>query len=362
MMISEGGCRILCEEGVFYNPRMEINRDLLSAAISVTGAKSFCDGHSATGIKAIRAVCESSVESADAVDLSKKAIALIRRNIALNNLEGKINVVNDDVRFVLMRHNYDFVEIDPFGTPAPYFDALADSFSWRKRGHFSVTATDTAVLCGAESKACRRVYGSIPFHKEFVHESGIRILISRIQSIFAGRNIAVIPQLSISHRHYIKIFFEVRKSAVLCDESLSKSKMLAYCEKCLHRKYFKAGESAICDFCGAKMQVAGPFWAGLLHDTAFVDKMIHTIEKREYRSSEEELNLLNAIKSENFEGFCYELHTLFRGKHIPKTEKVLGALRDSGFKASPTVYKNWIIRTTATAKEIVEAIENVKPL
>ena len=185
MMITEGSVRIASADGVFYNPKMELNRDLLSAAVGVLGVKEFCDGHSATGIKALRAILENDcVESVDAVDLSKRACAIIESNIGLNNAKG-ITVINDDIRRVLMEKKYDFVEIDPFGTPAPYFASLAESFSWRKSGHFSVTATDTAVLCGAEAKACKRMYGSVPFHNEIVHESALRILIARIQSIFA---------------------------------------------------------------------------------------------------------------------------------------------------------------------------------
>ncbi|MCX8200293.1 MAG: hypothetical protein N3G76_02375 [Candidatus Micrarchaeota archaeon] len=353
MMVSEGSAKIECVEGVFYNPRMEINRDLLSAAVGAAGAASFCDGHAATGIKAIRVARENScVVHADAVDLSRKAVALIEKNIALNGVAGKVSAIQNDIRFVLMRQNYDFVEIDPFGSPAPYLDALADSFSWRKNGHFSATATDTAVLCGAEHKACRRIYGAIPFHKEFVHESGIRILVARIQSVLAGRNLAAIPLLSLSHRHYIKLFFEVRKSAVQCDKLLGSAQMLGYCEKCKHREYFKIGESAVCGVCSGKMLIAGPFWSGLLHDNAFMGRMAREIEKRGYTNADEELRLLSTLTNENFDGFCYELHTLFRGRHIPKTGDVLKALRDNGFNAAKTAYKSWTIRTNATAKDI----------
>jgi len=346
MMITEGNVKIAKDDGVFYNPQMEINRDLLSIAIGVLGVKTFCDGHSATGIKAIRASAENTVESVDAVELSANACDTIRKNVALNGMTN-INIVNEDVRFVLMRKNYEFVEIDPFGTPAPYFYALADSFSWRKSGYFSMTATDTAVLCGAEAKACRRMYGAVPFHKECVHEAGLRILIGRIQSIFAKDNIAVTPLLSLSHRHYLKVFMEAKKSAQQCDRNLDMIKYFAYCEKCKGRRYIKPGDSAHCETCNAKMLVAGPMWAGLLHNTEFLDKMMAECERRRYKNAEEELRILHTLRDENFEGFCYDLHTLYRGAHIPKTLDVIERLRSKGFKAAQTTYKNWIIRTDA---------------
>lgn len=354
MMISEGGAKINCEEGVFYNPKMEISRDIVSATIGVVGAKTFCDGHSATGIKAIRARLENeNLECVDAVDLSKKACALIQKNILLNGLEGKINAIQDDVRYVLMKKNYDFVEIDPFGTPAPYFASLADSFSWRKFGHFSVTATDTAVLCGAEARACRRMYGAVPFHNEIVHENGLRILIARMQSIFAEKNVAIHPILSLSHRHYLKIFFRAEKGAVPCDKNIAKIRYFAYCEKCKNRKYIRPGDGSVCELCGSKMTVAGPVWSGLLHNSLFLKMMAAEIENRHYKCKDEELRLLQTLENENFDGFCYELHTLCRGRHIPKTADILEKLHQNGLRAAPTAYKSWIIRTNANVNEIL---------
>ncbi|MEM0438268.1 MAG: hypothetical protein QXU54_03125 [Candidatus Micrarchaeia archaeon] len=351
-VIQEGLAKVDARAGVFYNPRMEINRDIVSAAVGAAGAKTYCDGHSASGIKAIRVCLENpQIERVDAVDLSKRACSIIQSNVALNGC-SKITVLNDDLRRVLLSHNYDFVEIDPFGTPVPFLDALSTSLSWRKQGYISITATDTAVLCGAEVRACRRNYGSVPLHDECVHEGGLRILIKKVQESFAPNGIAVEPLLSLSHRHYLKIIARCVRSAAKCDASLRQIAYLHYCPQCKHREYAHAGKNAVCSACGSAMRVHGPYWAGRLHNDEFLNALGEEIARRGYRSADEELALLDVVRGENFTGHCYDLHKLFRGTNPPKTGQIVKQLRSGGFKAAETQYKGWIIRTDATVADI----------
>ena len=52
-----------------------------------------------------------------------------------------------------------------------------------------VTATDVAVLCGADSKACMRLYDSKPIHNELCHESGMRVMIGYIARMLANSDL-----------------------------------------------------------------------------------------------------------------------------------------------------------------------------
>ncbi len=348
--IKEGLAEINAREGVFYNPNMEINRDLLVSALKCLNVKDFCDGHTATGIKAIRAALEAGVENACAVDLSNNACENATSNAKMNKV--KVKVIHSDIREHLMRHNHEFVEIDPFGSPAPYMHFLAESFSWRKCGYSSLTATDTAVLCGAERNACRRIYGAIPLHDEIVHEIGLRILIQRTQATLAEKNIAATPILSLSHRHYLKVFFRIERSAKKCDDALKLIAYFAYCAKCKHRKYINIGETSTCEHCGSKMMVAGPVWKGLTHDSEFVKQCANHIKNMEYKQMKEEIKLLTACIDENFDGMCYDLHSIFKGGSIPKTDNIMRRLKENGFKAEKTHYKSWIIKTDASAAQI----------
>jgi len=296
------------------------------------------------------------VESADAVDISARACEIAHENIVLNNAKG-ISVINADIRHVLLDRNYDLVEIDPFGTPAPYIWALSESCMRRRTGHFSITATDTAVLCGAEQKACRRGYGSAPLHDEIVHEGALRILAAHVQRVLAQNNIAVFPVLSLSHRHYLKMFFRFERSASKADRNLNGIMHMGYCRKCRHRIYMRTGDSGVCEVCGSEFTMAGPFWSGLLDDAGIIGKVSEEIAGRGYKNSDEEMKILAQLEKQNFEGMCYDLHKVFAGMPIPKTCHAIGALSESGFSASETIYKKWIIRTDAAVQEIRDAVK-----
>lgn len=71
--------------------------------------------------------CESVSRGAaqvDAVELSKKSIAIIRENLALLDIEDQVRVINDDVLKYVQRYEgepYDVVFADP-----PFTEKLAD--------------------------------------------------------------------------------------------------------------------------------------------------------------------------------------------------------------------------------------------
>ena len=72
------------KNNLFYNPEMEINRDIISSTIGVLKAKVVCDGHSASGVKGIRSAMENnSVEKVYLVDYSEKCCNVIIKNIEL---------------------------------------------------------------------------------------------------------------------------------------------------------------------------------------------------------------------------------------------------------------------------------------
>jgi tRNA (guanine26-N2/guanine27-N2)-dimethyltransferase len=69
-----------------------------------------------------------------------------------------------------------------------------------------VTATDTAVLCGADREACMRLYDSRPIHNELCHESGMRTMVGYIARTAAQFNFGIKVALSFSYMHYIRAF------------------------------------------------------------------------------------------------------------------------------------------------------------
>ena len=172
------------EYSVFYNPDAEINRDLSIVATQVfqkefNSKLDILDALAATGIRGLRYAKEiSGVESVVLNDHNKSAYRLIKNNIKENRLKKKCVAKNMDANLLMRQNIFNVIDLDPFGSPNIFMDSAARSVY--HKGFLSVTATDTAPLCGTYPEACFRKYGIKSIKTEFYNELGIRILISFI--------------------------------------------------------------------------------------------------------------------------------------------------------------------------------------
>jgi tRNA (guanine26-N2/guanine27-N2)-dimethyltransferase len=142
---------------VFYNPEMELNRDINVAATAafvnrlilklqsqrdiVPADITYVDALSASGIRGIRVANELGI-SAVLNDWNEDAYNLIVQNIEVNNLSETTTASRKDANVLLHEKRYNIVDLDPFGTPTQFLDAAA-----RSAVHLlEVTATDTTPL------------------------------------------------------------------------------------------------------------------------------------------------------------------------------------------------------------------------
>jgi tRNA (guanine26-N2/guanine27-N2)-dimethyltransferase len=143
---------------VFYNPIQEFNRDLSIAVINSYSAIHRQDSNdkpieilealAASGIRSMRYALEIDNSKIVANDLDKTAVELIDTNRKLNNVEHLVESSCADAT-LLMNTNpkrFDCIDLDPYGTPAPFLDSAIKSI--KSGGLMCVTATDAAVLCG----------------------------------------------------------------------------------------------------------------------------------------------------------------------------------------------------------------------
>jgi len=216
MMITESSATIQSFEGkiskqlpVFYNPVMKTNRDVSIILLNALNKKEMqiADPLAGSGIRSIRFVKELNkniIKSIAINDYSKESVKNIKENFKLNKINQKTSSIqfhNDDANlFLLNSKGFDYIDIDPFGTPNPFLDAAVKRIA--RDGILSVTATDTAPLAGTYPSTCRRKYWAIPLRNEIKHEVGLRILIRKVQLIGAQFDKALIPLCSYSKDHY----------------------------------------------------------------------------------------------------------------------------------------------------------------
>jgi tRNA (guanine26-N2/guanine27-N2)-dimethyltransferase len=374
-IIQEGKVKISVDESVFYNPFMEINRDISSLAVGALvsikelGRLNACDGMAASGIRGLRYLIENdNVDSVTFVDGDEQACNLINKNIEQNlllNLEGskKTEVVCDDINHHLYRggKRYNFIELDPFGSPVPFIRAALLNLRGSKIGILSVTATDTAVLCGAHSKACVINYGAKPMHNSICHEVGLRILIADIVRTAAPMHLGITPLFSISKRHYMKVILLVKKSAKKAYESMSNLGFVSMCQGCMNiETYEKPHIPTKCNICGENLDWAGPLWLGPIFDEAILKKMKLLNQEREYRNKKEIESLLRImIEESKMPAFYYDLHAIADHFSIPSPsfDIVMNELKNKGYSVTRTHFNPTAIKTDAKAKEIIEILK-----
>ena len=106
---------------------------------------------------------------------------------------------------------FDYVDVDPYGTPAPFVPAAFAAV--RSGGVLAVTATDMMVLAGVQKGACERRYGARPVRGRLGPEGGLRILIAYLAREARRRERAVRPLLAYARDHYVRAFLEVKLGA-----------------------------------------------------------------------------------------------------------------------------------------------------
>ena len=173
--------KISKELPVFYNPVMKFNRDITIALLNTLDEDLRISLPLAgTGVRGIRIALETKHKNIIFNDLNPVAIKIINQNLKLNKL--KLKVENKEAnKFLLENKGFDYIDIDPFGSPNPFLDSAIKRLS--REGILAVTATDTAPLCGTFPKACLRKYWAKPLRNELMHEIGLRILIRKVQLI-----------------------------------------------------------------------------------------------------------------------------------------------------------------------------------
>ena len=350
------------EMEVFYNPVMKHNRDISVLLLNCIENENMQIGLplEASGIRGIRLLKELEkvkIKEISFNDYDAKAVQSIKNNLVLNNINNfaiikktynnannkknnkigeKIKIYNEDASlFLLKSSGFDYIDVDPFGTSNPFLDAAIKRIS--RNGILAVTNTDTAALTGTYPNACRRKYWAAPKRDYMMHETGLRILIRKIQLIGMQYEKALIPIFSYFKDHYFRAFFRCIKGKKEADKV--------------------AEQHGI--FNGA-----GPLWLGDLWSKDLANKMHGTLLKNSIKKNNKKnttkinnfsddsglLKFLKTIKEEsklNITGF-YDIHDSaekLKLKTIPRKDEIIKKIIKTGHKAASTHFSGTGIRT-----------------
>lgn len=359
---------------VFYNPVMELHRDLAILAVqayqrSVNREISLCEPLTSTGIRGVRFATEiRGVKNVLISDINERAFNLAKHNVHLNGLTERVTVQHKDANCLLSCHSaphkrFDVVDVDPFGSPVHYLDSAIRAL--RNNGLLAVTATDMAPLCGVHAKACVRKYGGKPLRTEYCQELAVRLLAGCVATVAAKHDIDIRVVFSHCSDHYVRVYAEIGYGAKKADASISHMGYVLHCFSCLHRETAKdlfAKRLEQCPECGSKMDYAGPLWLGKMFDKQFCELIAKENTQTALRNSGKIAKLLSVATAEADAPLTYYVVDKISNKlvlPVPSVDALLKILHDNGFQAVPTHFNSRGIRTDVAALTMQKFLQKI---
>ncbi len=354
---------------VFYNPVMVINRDfsiLIAASLGFKDA-TVLDALSGTGVRALRYCLEvPDVVKCYANDVDSQAYELIVRNISHNNLESKVIALNEDANIVMYSLKksgvkLDLIDIDPYGSPAPFLRAA--SWSVRNGGYIGATATDIASLSGNKPWAGTRRYWCYLTPTDVPKILALRVLMGYVARIAAEIDRYVEPATYLLGNHFIRVLYRVKKGATAADAMLSKSLgFMKYCRYCGYREFTYETYERVCKICGNKLEYIGPLWIDKLVNKELVGRARNILPSYSYMTSASRLSKILEQQSVEADAEALvpynvvQLSSRLRTSS-PKISKVIECLRAADYSAVRYYGEEAVIGTNAPYDSLVTCLK-----
>ncbi len=344
----------------FFNPAASLNRDVSVALVAATAGTTFCDSMAGVGARGVRVANEAAnVERVTLVDFNKEALNLARRSASLNGVRRKCEFSNSATSaFLYSRYGrdrrFDFVDVDPFGTPVGQLQAALCATA--DGGTLSVTATDTAVLCGVYPRVSKRRYGGTSLNNSFNHETGIRVLLGALAREGASLDVGVEPVAAHATRHYLRVFSRVAAGAQRADRALERVGFVVWCPACGHTESSAVQEVA-CEKCGRRTKGAGPLWIAGLADGEVVRNSAEKAKEMKLPAAAGIFNSLSGVDS--FPPWSFNIDKVCSGLKLPTVSEgvVYERLAGMGFRAMRTPFEKTGVKTDAAYDEFVSAVK-----
>ncbi|KAJ7582668.1 tRNA methyltransferase [Mycena floridula] len=348
---------------------------------------------SATGLRSIRYATEIPlVKYVIANDLSSLATAAMKRNIELNGLgpppetsdAGKVRVNEGDACSLMYNHRQDkkrvdVVDLDPYGTAAPFIDAAIQCIN--DGGLLCVTCTDLPVLGTTNyPEKCFSNYGGVSVRSEYCHEAALRLVLHSLSTSASRYGRYVQPILCLSIDFYVRLFVRVHTSPQEVKKALTKTSTFYICTACqsfyeqpfgkmVEKKHEASGNVNLlfktqhgppvpnkCPECQSSLYMAGPMWSGPIHDPDFIAKVLEHLSANvdQYGTSARMKGMLTVAQEELEVPFYFTPSRVASFFHCetPSLDEIASALLHAGHQISRSHACPGSLKTTATREQI----------
>lgn len=349
----------------FFNPQGRLVRDVsivcyrAYASLHNKSGMTFADSLSGVGARGIR-VANETTEYAKIYlnDINSFSLDLAKKSAKMNHVDEKCVFTRTEAcsflssREIMSGDRFDVVDLDPFGTPSPFVDCVLRSV--RDGGLVSISATDSAVLCGVYPRVALRKYLGLPLRTDYSHEMGIRLLFGLIASAAMRTEVGIEPQFCHHDRHYFRVYFELRVGNRYSIQNEEEYGFVLHCFNCGYRTVVKhsdfthsrkqdqdAGDLNCPKCMKSKVRVGGPLWIGKIQSQNFVMKCKGLYDIPMFN---QELDL----------PLYYDLTSISQdlGLRTPRINELIDLLKSNGRSASRTRLNPKAVRTDAPLEEL----------
>jgi tRNA (guanine26-N2/guanine27-N2)-dimethyltransferase len=343
----------------FFNPAARVNRDVSVAIAKVTNPATFLDALAGVGARGVRVAKEGSKSvEVTLVEFNRTSMEIARKNARKNGVSSRCEMVHEESNAYLHSRfgrleRFDAVDVDPFGTPAPYVQGALSAAA--EGAVVSLTATDTATLCGVYPSVAFRRYGAHVVKSEFAHEAAVRVLLGFCATMGGVFDTGIEPVAAHSTLHYIRLYFRITRGAARSDRSLAGLGYVVSCGLC-HENSVTADYLPSCPRCRGKVRPIGPQWVGGLVDEMAVAGAQEHCSKSGWRAAADALAALEG--SNGFPPYGYSMSEITSREKVSSVrfQSVVDTLTGTGRRAMRQPFGSSGLKTDAPYDEIIAAV------
>ncbi len=188
-----------------------------------------------------------------------------------------------DAKLAMADASYQWIDIDPFGSPVPFIDSAIQSLA--RKGVLEVTATDTAALTGSSLSSQKRRYDAQGIVDEYAHDDAVRVLLGLIAKIAAMHDRVIDPIMSLFDGHCVRVSVLIKTSKQGASRFQNNIGYRLRCADLPYRFIKHPNSEEI-------KRASGPLWTGSLMDREIAGRLTEETATKTCLPCKGELELL----------------------------------------------------------------------
>ncbi|NJL18648.1 MAG: hypothetical protein HC938_17315 [Nitrospira sp.] len=187
------------------------------------------------------------------------------------------------------RDYYDLVDVDCFGTAAPYLSTML--WATKIGGLMYLTSTDGRTLVGRTPNKSLQAYAAYARTHPALQEQALRLIIGSVVQQAGTKGLGVEPIFAFFAGQTYRIMFRLLRYANLTENNYG---FLGYCQQCGDYQtlnWRKLGKT-VCRHDNFALTVSGAMWLGALHNIKYLQAMKAIAEQLQWSNVVKLLSLM----------------------------------------------------------------------